>query len=174
VHLLRQHGMDTSDLARHGSNSVVFEGYATTGFNGRLTDIQAAVGLEQLKRLDEMVEHRRVLAAAYHEALSKLSGVIPPVEPAYAKSNWQSYIIRLEDASRQIDVMQRLLDAGVSTRRGIMNAHREAPYSPFWEEGTLPMSELAQDSCIILPLYHAMTVEDCLEIVDRLKAALIS
>ncbi len=172
VQLLRQHGMDTSDLARHGANSVVFEGYATTGFNGRLTDIQAAVGLEQLKRLGEMVEHRRVLAATYYVALSELPGVIPPMEPAYAKSNWQSYVIRLEDASLQLDVMQRLLDAGVSTRRGVMNIHREAPYSPFWEEGSLPISELAQDSCIILPIYHAMTVDDCREIAARIARAM--
>lgn len=166
--LLRQHGMDTSDLARHGSRSIVFEGYSTTGYNGRLTDIQAAVGIEQIKRVDEMFNHRRTLADAYADALADIDGIVIPKEPAYAKSNWQSYIIRLNDQSRQVDVMQKMLDQNVATRRGIMNAHLEAPYSPHWDKGSLPISELAQESGIILPLYQAMTVEDCHEVARRL------
>ena len=138
AHLLRQHGMDTSDLARHGSNSIVFEGYATTGYNGRLTDIQAAVGLEQLKRIDVMVERRRLLADVYAEALGDIDGIIPPREPDYVRTNWQSYVTRLEDPSRQVDVMQKLLDLNVATRRGVMNAHLEAPYSPHWDREAFP------------------------------------
>lgn len=172
AHLLRQHGMDTSDLARHGSNSIVFEGYSVTGFNGRLTDIQAAVGVEQVERIDSMFEHRRLLADRYAECLADVDGVIAPREPEYARTNWQSYVIRLKDKARQIDVMQKLLDAGVATRRGIMNAHLEPPYSPHWEKGSLPVSELAQESGIILPLYQAMQPEDCDEIVSRLRRAL--
>lgn len=171
IHLLRQHGMEVSDLARHGANEVVFEGYAVTGYNGRLTDIQAAVGIEQLKRLDTMVKHRRELAAAYHEALLAIPGVIPPEEPEYAKSNWQSYIMRLEDHAQQLNVMQRLLDNGVATRRGVMNSHLEAPYRSYWSEGCLPASELAQQSGIVLPLYHGMSVEDCHEIASRVEKA---
>jgi len=172
VRLLRQHGMDTSDLVRHGTDKVVFEGYSITGFNGRLTDIQAAVGLEQLKRIDRMVEQRRALAASYAEALAPLGDIVTPTEPDYARTNWQSYIIRLKNPEKQLRCMQRLLDAGVSTRRGIMNAHREKPYAPLWPEGCLPMSELAQDSGIILPLYHTMTPDDCFDIARRLKESL--
>ncbi len=172
VQLSRQHGMDTSDLARHGANKVVFEGYTVTGFNGRLTDIQASVGLEQLKRISEMVAHRRALATAYAEALAGISGVIVPVEPQYAKTNWQSYIIRLEDPTIQVAVMQHLMDNGVSTRRGIMNSHREKPYADQWQEGCLPMSELAQDSGIILPLYHQMQEKDCHEIAERIARSM--
>ena len=68
--LWRQHGMTASDAARHGAREVVFESYATLGFNYRMTDIQAAVGREQLKRLPLIVERRRFLAERYAELLA--------------------------------------------------------------------------------------------------------
>ena len=155
--LLRQHGMSVPDTVRHGSPQVIFESYETEAFNYRLTDIQAAIGIEQLKRLPEIVSRRRALAERYHERLAaEVPSVASPTEPNRARSNWQSYAIRLPDAANQRDVMQGMLDRGVSTRRGIMCIHRETPY-----RGTarfpLPVSEAAQDRTILLPLYPQMT-----------------
>lgn len=155
--LLRQHGMSVPDTVRHGSPQVIFESYETEAFNYRLTDIQAAIGIEQLKRLPEIVSRRRALAERYHERLAaEVPSVASPTEPNRARSNWQSYAIRLPDGANQRDVMQGMLDRGVSTRRGIMCIHRETPY-----RGTarfpLPVSEAAQDRTILLPLYPQMT-----------------
>lgn len=160
--LLRQHGMDVPDTVRHQSATVVFESYPELGFNYRMTDIQAAIGREQLKRLPAIVSRRRALAARYTAAFSDAAfsgpaGVVPPREPAWAHSNWQSYAIRLSDPGRQRPLMQRLLDAGIATRRGVMNAHREAAYRPgTWRAapGGLSVSEQLQDTAVILPLYH--------------------
>jgi dTDP-4-amino-4,6-dideoxygalactose transaminase len=127
--LWRQHGMSVPDSVRHASPGVVFESYEVVGYNYRLTDIQAAVGREQIRKLPAMIERRRQLAARYRDLLSG-SGVGLPDEPAWARSNWQSYCVRLPEGCDQRTVMQSLLDAGIATRRGVMCAHREPAYPP--------------------------------------------
>ncbi len=129
--LLRQHAMSVSDTVRHSANKIIFEDYVTTGFNYRMTDVQAAIGIEQLKRLPGFLEQRKQLAALYRENLKTISWLETPHEPSYCRSNWQSYPIKVLDhapVSRDA-LMQRLLDSGISSRRGIMNAHQELPYS---------------------------------------------
>lgn len=173
--LLRQHGMSVPDTARHSSDQVVFEKYSVIGHNYRMTDIQAAVGRVQLKRLPELIATRRRLAARYRELLSDVVGVEVPIEPEYARSNWQSFWVRLPGRADQKRVMQRLLDRGISTRRGIMNAHRERPYCETGTcriAGTLTHSESAQDHTIILPLFHEMSFEDQQRVLDELRGVL--
>ncbi len=173
LRLLRQHGMSVADTVRHASARVVFEDYPVLGFNYRMTDIQAAIGRAQLKRLDGIVERRRALAARYTAALAGVPGVTTPDEPAWARSNWQSYAVRL-DAADQRTVMQRMLDEGVSTRRGVMNVHREGAYPPgTWRAaGPLARGERAQDTAIVLPLYHQMTTDEQDRVVGALVRAL--
>lgn len=154
--LLRQHGMSVPDTVRHGSAQVIFESYPILGFNYRMTDIQAAVGREQLKRLPEIVARRRELAERYHSLLSSTPGLVVPREPAHAHTNWQSYCVRLPDHCDQRTVMQDMLDDGISTRRGVMCSHREEIYSRAVRPDVLRHSESAQDRCVILPLYQQM------------------
>jgi perosamine synthetase len=177
--------MDSS--ARHGAGRVAFESYLELGFNYRMTDIQAAIGREQLKRLPGIVAHRRELGDRYRKSFADLPGVIAPSEPPWARSNWQSYCVRLPEGCDQRGVMQELLDAGVATRRGIMCSHREPAYTSQepWSCGAGPgncdcppgscsrllKSEKAQDRCILLPLYHQMTEEDQDRVIRALKTA---
>lgn len=167
--LLRQHAMNVPDTVRHGSPQVIFEHYEAVGFNYRLTDIQAAVGREQLKRLPQTVRQRRDMAALYAELLSKVEGVQPPHEPASSRSNWQSYCVRLEPRLDQRQVMQAMLDAGVSARRGIMCSHREAPYASIPLRTELPHSESAQDHCILLPLFVQLSKAEQHQVVRALS-----
>lgn len=157
--LLRQHGMSVNDRARHGSREVVFEDHSMIGYNYRMTDIQAAVGREQLKRLPAIVAQRRALAARYDEQLSAVAGLGLPEEPGWARSNWQSYAVYLPKWCAQRAVMQYLLDNGIASRRGIMCIHREVPYQRA-AGFCLPHSEWAQDRSIILPLYPQMTEDE--------------
>lgn len=185
--LLRQHGMSIPDTVRHGANQVIFETYEELGYNFRMTDIQAAVGREQLKRLPEIVKRRRYLVSRYQELLADVAGLQLPQEPEWARSNWQSYSVRLPDTCDQREVMQAMLDAGISTRRGIMGAHREPAYQKeTWSCGLdkegcdclpgtcrrLGESEQAQDHAILLPLFHQMTDEEQDRIVAVLKSYL--
>ena len=168
--LLRQHAMSLPDTVRHNSKKVVFEEYQTTAFNYRMTDIQGAVGVEQLKKLPQILSERRELAAMYDKLLSKISWIEAPRQSSRVRSNWQSYPVRILDTAShpQTDVMQHLLDLGISTRRGIMNIHQEPAYSP--NCFSLPESEKARDSVILLPLYSSMTESDLKSVVDALKA----
>jgi perosamine synthetase len=173
---LRQHGMSVPDTVRHAASQVIFETYPVLGYNYRMTDIQAAVGRVQLKRLAEIVDTRRRLAGRYRDLLAGVPGLGIPQEPAYARSNWQSFCIRLPSRCVQVDVMQALLDKGIATRRGIMCSHRESAYSGISDNGqservSLPQSEVAQDCAIILPLYHQMTDNDQDYVVECLKGA---
>lgn len=169
LRLLRQHGMDVPDTVRHGSDRVIFESYPVLGFNYRMTDIQAAVGREQLKRLPTIVDSRRQLAENYRTLLGKVGGLVLPVEPAGVKSNWQSYCVRLPDGYDQREVMQLMLDAGISTRRGIMCSHREPVYRTSRLPCSLQESELAQERCILLPLFPQMTANDQTHIATTLS-----
>jgi dTDP-4-amino-4,6-dideoxygalactose transaminase len=174
--LLRQHGMSVPDAVRHSSDRVIFENYPVLGYNYRMTDIQAAIGREQLKRLPDMIARRRRLAARYNEQLRSIADVSVPVEREWARSNWQSYAIRLAAHIDQQRLMQQMLDAGIATRRGVMNAHRERSYPPgAWRAGSaLEHSERAQDSALVLPLYHQLTEDDQDRVVVALRSAVAS
>ena len=169
--LLRQHGMSVPDAVRHGSRQVIVENYEIIGFNYRMTDIQAAVGRTQLRRLDEMVRRRREQVEQYRLLLRDLGGIGLPVEPEYARSNWQSFCVRLDDSFDQIAVMQYLLDRNIATRQGIMCAHLEAPYRTA-VRFPLPESEKARSHSIILPLYHEMTAEEQQIVGECLRSCL--
>jgi dTDP-4-amino-4,6-dideoxygalactose transaminase len=186
LRLLRQHGMSVPDTARHASTSVIFEAYPVLGFNYRMTDIQAAVGREQLKRLPAVLERRRALAARYRDGLAGAPAISLPDEPPWARSNWQSYCVRLASGVDQRAVMQRLLDEGISTRRGVMCVHREAAYPvgswscrPQGRDCSCPPgrcdrlveSERAQDHGIILPLYHQLGFAEQDRVIEALRAA---
>jgi len=167
----RQHGMSVADTVRHASSQVIFESYPQLGYNYRLTDIQAAVGRIQLKRLEDLVRRRRRLADRYSEVLSEIPGLVLPVEPSWARSNWQSYCVRLPAELDQRTVMQHMLDSGVSTRRGVMCAHREPAYADVPVRQPLPHSEAAQDHCILLPIYAQMTEKNQDAVVGALRSA---
>ena len=171
--LWRHHGMSVPDTVRHAAGRVVAEAYPVLGFNYRMTDIQAAIGREQLKRLPEMVARRRELSRRYTERLFDVSGIQVPVEPEFARSNWQTYCVLLRAGLDQRGVMQHMLDAGVSTRRGVTCAHREGAYPPdTWRQGSaLGVGEAVQARGVALPLFHEMTDDDQDAVVAALHAA---
>lgn len=162
--LLRQHGMSIPDTVRHSAEKVVFEDYVTTGFNYRMTDLQAAIGIEQLKKLPRFLDERREIAALYHQKLKDICWLDLPPESPCSKSNWQSYPVKLRCDSpiSRDELMQHLLDNGISTRRGIMNAHQEPAYAP---NSPLRNSENSRDSVILLPIFNGMKESDVEEVV---------
>jgi len=187
--LLRQHGMSIPDTVRHGASQVIFESYPIIGYNFRMTDIQAAVGREQLKRLPGIIDKRRNLAARYKSLLTKIPDLEMQVEPEWAHGTWQSFCVRLPPGSDQRKVMQSMLDKGVATRRGVMCAHREEAYpTATWScaEGSqncgcasgfcrkLQNSQETQDCSIILPLFPEMSLEQQDHVVKSLYDVFMS
>ena len=165
--LLRQHGMSVNDRVRHNSDKVIFEEHTEIGYNYRMTDIQAAVGIKQLEKLDWIVSERRKVASAYKEAFKDLDFIRLPQEEDGYYSNYQSYSIFLKDSS-PIDrnsLMKKLLESGIDSRRGIMNSHREPAYKESQGTINLPVSEALQDRSIILPLFVPMTLKEINDVI---------
>lgn len=168
--LLRQHGMSINDRVRHESSKIVFEDHLEVGYNYRMTDIQAAVGIKQLEKLDWIIEERRKIATRYNEAFKDLKGIVLPVEENGYFSNYQSYCIYLQPgfSVKRNDMMQQLLDKGIASRRGIMTSHRETAYKHL--QLSLPASEDLSDNSICLPLYIPMTNEEIEKVIASVKS----
>lgn len=162
LRLLRQHGMSVNDRVRHQASTIIFEDHVEVGYNYRMTDIQAAVGIRQLEKLDWIVEQRRKIAAAYNRAFSHIDSFRLPVEAEGYFSNYQSYSIYLKPSCPvpRNAFMQQLLDKGIASRRGIMTAHRETAYKYAQQHAGLAVSEDLQDNSIILPLYVPMQEQE--------------
>jgi perosamine synthetase len=173
---LREHGMTVSAAEQHLSRVPVFEQYLETGFDFRMTDIQAAVGLVQLGRLDEIVARRRLLARRYHRLLAEipeLDGAVVAADPPDATTNFQSFWVLLppdRGVSRK-DVLASLAGHGVSARRGFMASHLEPAFAGH-PHGDLALTERLTRDSLILPLYHDLTEDEQDRVVDVLAAAL--
>ncbi|MFO7656117.1 MAG: DegT/DnrJ/EryC1/StrS family aminotransferase [Bacteroidales bacterium] len=169
---LRQHSMTINDLERHKSGKIMTEEYPEVGYNYRMTDIQAAIGIKQLEKLDWIIQERRKIALHYHEALKDLEQIELPVEKEGYYSNYQSYAITLnpELAALRDGLMQKMLDHGISTRRGVMTAHTEKAYKG--RRYHLPVSELLSESSIMLPVYVGLTKEQQDFVIKNLKESL--
>jgi perosamine synthetase len=169
---LRQHAMSVSDLARHSTTDLVLESYPERGFNYRMTDMQAALGLCQLDVLDHVLERRRVLAERYSAALADIPHLQTPWEPPYASRTWQSYSVRLSPRAPigRDELMRRLLADGIPTRRGVMAIHLERAYAD--PAVRLPLTEAAALQMLMLPLFADLTFEQQDRVIERLAAHL--
>jgi perosamine synthetase len=169
--LLRQHGMSISDRVRHLAKKIIFEDYVEVGYNYRMTDIQAAVGIKQLQKLDWIVSKRRKIAERYNKAFRNIDCIRAPSEKKGYFSNYQSYPVYLKETApiSRDRLMQRLLDEGISTRRGIMTAHREIAYKSYCKGLRLPLSEDAADRSILLPLYVPMGEKDINTVIKAFR-----
>jgi perosamine synthetase len=170
---LREHGMDVSATQRHASRQPVLEHYLETGYNYRMTDIQAAVGLVQLGKLPALVARRRDLAARYQQLLAAVPGLRTITDPEYGRTNFQSFWILLptDSAVSRDELLTLLADKGVSARRGIMAAHTEDAYRE-QSHGPLPVTERVTASSLILPLFHDLTSDEQDLIVSVVAGAL--
>jgi dTDP-4-amino-4,6-dideoxygalactose transaminase len=171
---LRQQGMSVSDLERHHSARVVTETYPEVGYNYRLTDVQAALGLTQLARLDDMLIRRREQAARYDAAFARHPRLLVPQIAADRTTNYQSYMLSIDGAtaSERDEIMNFLLERRIASRRGVMCAHREEPYRGALAPGGLSASERASDRSICLPIFHDLSATDQDRVIDGVLAAL--
>jgi dTDP-4-amino-4,6-dideoxygalactose transaminase len=163
--------MSVNDRVRHNSATVIIEDHLEVGYNYRLTDIQAAVGIKQLERLDWIIAERRKIAERYQQEFAKFDFIRLPLEPKDYSTNWQSYVLYLNKNCKikRNDLMQRLLDKGIATRRGVMTSHRESAYKNYKLVSPLPVSEDESDNSIVLPLYVPMTEEEINYVVTNIK-----
>jgi perosamine synthetase len=167
---LRQHAMDLSDLARHNAQDIVFEAYPERGFNYRMTDMQAALGLCQLDALDAILAERHRLAMRYNAAFAAVPHLETPYEPEYAQRTWQSYCVRVAPGApvERTELMRRLLRDGIPTRRGVMAIHQEGAYPD--SGAVLPHTDAAAAEVLMLPLFGHLTDAQQDLVIDRVLA----
>ena len=183
---LRSHGMTITPAQRHQARQVLESGGAggrseqceIAGFNFRMTDVQAAVGLAQLQRLPEILRRRRQLARRYDQALAG-SPISPPVAPAGLLHTYQSYMVLLPErclATQRDAVIRQLLDQEISTRRALMAIHQQPLYRRLaGTPATLPVTEQVARRGMMLPLYPQLSegeqdhvVRALIEAVERI------
>ncbi|MFD4958799.1 DegT/DnrJ/EryC1/StrS family aminotransferase [Microbacterium sp. NPDC058389] len=169
---LREHAMSVSAADRHASVLPPPEEYTEVGFNFRMTDLQAAVGLVQLGRLHRIVARRREIAARYQEAIREIGGLRAVADPEYGAGNYQSFWVEVgaEYPTDRDGLLEALALADISARRGIMAAHRQPPYRDLTPEAGLPVTEHLTDATLILPVFHQLTEEDQDRVIAVLRA----
>ena len=171
---LREHSMSVSANDRQASVLAPAEEYLEVGFNYRMTDLQAAVGIVQLGRLDEIVRRRREIAATYAEQIAGIPGLRAVSDPEWGESNFQSFWVEVEPsfATTRDGLLEILAEADISARRGIMSSHRQPAYRDADAgSATLAVTERLTDNTLILPVVHQMTAEEQDRVIAALKVA---
>ncbi len=173
--VLRSTGASVSDLARHKAKGGVFQQYFESGYNYRLTDMQAAIGIVQLKKLDAMLEQRRAQAKLYDELLASVEEVTPPFVADYANPAWSSYCIRVTPKARisADDIVKRMAEKNVSCRRGIQPLHHEPYFEAEMKGLVLPETESAARETLFLPIFPGLSEADQKATIDALKQSLV-
>lgn len=173
---LREHSMSASATERHGSILAPAEEYTEIGFNYRMTDLQAAIGLVQLQKLPEVIARRRQLAEVYTKHVDDIPGLRAVADPPWGTSNFQSFWIEVAEPY-PVDrdgLLAHLAALDISARRGIMTSHRQPAHAQHRDASRpehLVVSERLSDSTLILPLFHQMSESEQARVLDALLTA---
>jgi dTDP-4-amino-4,6-dideoxygalactose transaminase len=173
---LRNHGAEISEEQRHhGPRPYLLPDFNLLGFNYRMTDLQGAVGLAQLAKLDALIEERRRWAAWYRSELADLAWLRLPQEPADGAHAWQAFVTYVDPARAPMPrnaIMERLQERGVSTRPGTHAVHMLGYYRDrfgFAPED-FPGARDCNDNTMAIPLHNRMTEEDYRHVVAALRS----
>lgn len=159
---LRNHGM-----VNHGGDID----FAEPGFNYRLTELQAALGVRQLAHLDDLLVARRRVAAGYDAALDGISWITRPVEPAGRRHTYQSYVVMLAEDVDRAGVIAALREAGIESVRGAYAVHRLEYYVRRYgyAPGDFPNASAAHDRALALPLHPEVSSDDVATVAGALR-----
>ena len=168
---MRAHSASASMLARHTTSNVVLERYPELGFNYKMTDINGAIGVVQMAKVETFIAERRGLADRYAELLAGDKRIELPYEPKGYRHVYQSYTVRILTAHSQLFVMTEMARKQVATRR-VIACHLEGDHQRNNPGLSLPESEAATSRTLLLPMYAGMTHPEQDQVVDALRYAL--
>jgi perosamine synthetase len=175
--ILRATGASVSDLDRHKAKGLILQKYYDSGYNYRMTDMQAAMGIVQLTKIDAMLGQRKNQAEYYNHHLAEISDLQLPIVPDYATPAWSSYCIKIKPESKKTvsEVLQTLAAANISARFGIQPLHQE-PYfeNQHYKDEDFPVSCAIADQTFFVPIFPGMTIEQQEYIVQTLKQIFLS
>jgi len=170
--ILRAHGMSVSDRKRHESKTFIDESYDVLGYNYRMSDVHAAIGIAQFRKLNAILNKRKRLADRYTKYLSRNPYIITPQVPVGYAHTFQSYIVRLADNApiSRTEFMEKLLKKDISTRIGVKASHLTPLYKK--QKTTLKNTELLEKTIITLPLYATMMIAEQDYVIASINQAL--
>jgi dTDP-4-amino-4,6-dideoxygalactose transaminase len=166
VRMLRNHGASISEEQRHlGPQPYLLPEFNVLGFNYRMTDLQAAVGLSQLRRIEELLTFREHWAAWYRERLGHLAWLRLPTPPRNGRHSWQSFVTFVDETRAphgRNEIMRRLEDAGISVRPGTHAVHMLGLYRERFglRSEDFPGARACAERSMAIPLHNRMTADD--------------
>lgn len=167
--LMRAHGANISVAARNASKKVILEEFPLVGYNYRMSDIHAALGISQFKKMNTIMARRQEIAAIYNDAFNNHPIIIPPFVPNQYHHTFQTYQVRLRGYSeKRTNIMQAMLDQDIVIRQGIPSAHVQPPYKNMYPQLSLPVTELASAETICLPVFTTMTDQEVHTVIDAI------
>jgi len=176
MNMMRNHGASVSEEQRHrGPRPYILPDFNLLGFNYRMTDLQGALGLVQLRKLDRFVEERATWAAWYRENLSGLDWLGTPREPEGGRHAWQSFVTCVDPDMAPMPrnaIMDALQAKGVATRPGTHAVHMLGYYAARYEisPDDFPAARDCDRNTMAIPLHNRMTEEDYTYVGDCLKS----
>jgi len=172
VQRLRSHGI-TRDPALMGEQAPWYYQQLELGFNYRMTDVQCALGMSQLQRIDQFIERRRQLARQYYEALKDTNLILPNVDGS-EYSAWHLYIVKMGDfgPSRRL-VYDSLIQAGVGVNVHYIPIYKQPDYQALgFNERYCDTAEWYYQQCLTLPLHPALSDDEFNQVVTTLRSLL--
>ena len=173
---LRNHGASISEEQRHhGPKPYILSAFEMVGYNYRMTDIQGAIGVVQLTKLDHFINERNKWAKYYTDHLNDIPWLRTPVVPNGYKHGWQAYVIFIDESiapMKRNDIMEYLQDRGISTRPGTHAVHMLDVYATMYniQPNDFPGAFNADQYSMAIPMHNRMSPEDFQYIVDTLKS----
>ena len=174
--MLRNHGASVSEEQRHhGPRPYILPDFNMLGFNYRMTDLQGAVGVVQIKKLDTFIDEREKWAAWYSEQLADIPWLRTPQVGADYKHGWQSFVTFVDESKAPCsrnEIMEKLQEQGISTRPGTHAVHMLNYYANQYhiQPSDYPGAQAANDYSMSIPLHNRMVSEDYEYVVEVLKS----
>ena len=181
IEALRSHGATVSDLQRHLKLGFLLPEYETFGYNYRMTDIQGAIGIHQMKKLEKILRKKKELVEKYKEALKDIKGLIPPYIPEGYEHGYQSLVYRIDHKALGLTVekanefrnnfMKKLEENGIATRQGTHAVHMLRYYRKKYgyEPMDIPNAFILDRLTIAFPMYFTMTDGEFEYVVENIK-----
>jgi UDP-4-amino-4,6-dideoxy-N-acetyl-beta-L-altrosamine transaminase len=173
--MLRTHGItkDKNKLLNKNEGDWWYEMHYL-GFNYRITDFQCALGLSQLKKLDNFIQYRRKIVEIYNKELSKIDEIILPVERPYVKSSWHIYYIRLKNSKKRKEVFEFLREQNIGVQVHYIPIYHQPYYRQRfgYEIDDYPRAERYYKQAITLPLFPNMRDGEISFVIKAIKRSL--
>lgn len=174
--ILRNHGASISEEQRHhGARPYILPDFDVCGYNYRMTDLQGAVGVVQLSKLDQFINERAQWASFYKKELASLDWIQCPEFTEDYAHGWQSFVLLIDEAKSPYsrnEIMEKLQEMGVSTRPGTHAVHMLGFYMQTYgvKPEDFPGAQIANDFSMSIPLHNRMTSEDYHYVIQCIKS----